>query len=361
MSEPLEVVTPIRVLIVDDSSSIRCLLSEILSSDPEIQVVGVAPDAYIARNKLISLAPDLMILDVEMPKMDGITFLKKVMQHFPTPTIIFSSITKGNTELVAKAYEAGALEVVEKRAVDSPEKIQELARDFISLIKSLTRSKSKLLTKRKLTVRGEYKNDREEGTPSSYSPILAIASSTGGTEALKVFLSQMPNDLPGTLIVQHMPPMFTKTYAQSLQSLCSFEVKEAEDGDQVVAGRVLLAPGNYHMELDRRGAQYYVTLHQHSKLHGVRPAADFLMRSVARYAGPNSIGVVLTGMGRDGADGLLSMKRAGSFNIAQDENTSVVFGMPKAAIDLAAIHRTLPLERIADEVMKHFRYKMKAS
>lgn len=191
------------------------------------------------------------------------------------------------------------------------------------------------------------------------SPILAIASSTGGTEALKVFANAYRS--PGTLIVQHMPQMFTKSYAESLQSFCSFEVKEAEEGDQVVPGRVLLAPGDYHMELDRRGARILFHFISTRKLHGVRPAADYLMRSVAKYAGPNAIGVVLTGMGRDGADGFVVMKRAGSYNIAQDENTSVVFGMPKAAIDLFAVHRTLPLERLADEVMKQFHHKQRVS
>ncbi len=353
----------VRVLIVDDSATIRAMLSEVLSSDPEIEVVGSAPDAYIARNKLISLTPDVMILDVEMPKMDGITFLKKVMEHFPTPTIIFSGIAKENSELVAKSYEAGALEVVEKVSVDQVHKLKELAQDLISKIKAISNAKSKLSSSRlqKLEHYRTSTHKPEWSQKGHASPILAIASSTGGTEALKVFLSQMPADLPGTLIVQHMPQMFTKSYAESLQSFCSFEVKEAEEGDQVVPGRVLLAPGDYHMELDRRGAQYFVSLHQHSKLHGVRPAADYLMRSVAKYAGPNAIGVVLTGMGRDGADGLLAMKRAGSYNIAQDENTSVVFGMPKAAIDLFAVHRTLPLERIADEVMKQFHHKQRVS
>lgn len=345
----------IRVLIVDDSSVIRTLLTKVLSSDPGIEVVGTAPDPYFARDKLVELKPDVMTLDIEMPKMDGITFLGKVMQHSPVRTLVFSSLSTKNSAMALKAMEAGAVDVMAKPAIDVTKGLSTLSVEIISRVKMVARAH--LLTKQK-TVHNEIVNKPKlsgAALQKTTHQIIAIASSTGGTEALKEVLPYLPEDLPGMVIVQHMPPVFTKTYADSLNRICPFEVKEAEDGDRVIPGRALIAPGNYHMEISRSGAQYFVKLHQEPMIHGVRPAADFLMKSVAKYAGANAVGVVLTGMGKDGADGLLSMKNAGSYNIAQDEESCVVFGMPKAAIDVNAIHRVLPLDKIATDIIAQIR------
>jgi two-component system chemotaxis response regulator CheB len=345
----------IRVLIVDDSSIIRNLLTRLLSSDPGIEVVGTAPDPYVAREKIVALRPDVMTLDIEMPRMDGVTFLGKVMEHLPVRTVVISSLSTQGSETALRALEAGAIEVLAKPAMDVTRSLGEMAVEVIRAVK--TAAQAKLVARSPSAASGLVKCPRSAPTSMARTThqILAIASSTGGTEALKVLLPMLPSDLPGTLIVQHMPPVFTKTYADHLQNLCPFEVKEAEDGDRVVPGRVLIAPGNFHMELSRSGAYYYAKLHQEAPLHGVRPAADYLMRSVARCAGANALGVVLTGMGRDGAEGLKEMKAAGSLNIAQNEETCVVYGMPKAAVDAGAIHQVLPLERIAAELIRLFR------
>jgi len=369
----------IRVLIVDDSSIVRTLLTKLLSADPGIEVVGTAPDPYFARDKLIELKPDVMTLDIEMPRMDGVTFLEKVMQHFPVRTIIISSLSLKGSELALRALEAGAVDVMTKPAIDVSQSLLALGEEIRQRVKVAANVNLDRLIERKnnvrpaetSTVKAQSSAVRALGQLPSHvtgqalsrttHQILAIASSTGGTEALKELLPKLPSDLPGTVIVQHMPPVFTKTFADSLQKICPFEVKEAENGDRVIPGRALLAPGNFHMELTRSGAFYYVRLHQEPSLHGVRPAADYLMKSVAKVAGNNAIGVVLTGMGKDGAEGLLSMKQAGSYNIAQDENSCVVFGMPKVAIDLGAIHIVSPLNKISALLFEQFRVRMGAA
>jgi two-component system chemotaxis response regulator CheB len=344
-------VKKIRVLIVDDSSIIRTLLTKILSSDNDIEVVGTAPDPFIARDKIVSLKPDVMTLDIEMPKMDGVTFLGKVMQHFPIRTIVISSLSVAGSESALKALEAGAVDVVAKPAIDVTKSLEDLGAEIIQRVKMAARAK---LIKKVVLQKPKVLTSTSALARTTHQ-ILAIASSTGGTEALKVLLPSLPSDLPGTVIVQHMPPVFTKAYAQHLQQICPFEVKEAEQGDRVIPGRVLLAPGNYQMELNRSGAQYFVELNQKPALHGVRPAADLLMNSVAKFAGSNAIGVVLTGMGKDGAEGLLKMKQAGSFNIAQNEDTCVVFGMPKVAIELKAIDLVCDLDEIAGHVIERIK------
>lgn len=347
----------IRVLLVDDSAVIRTMLQKILSSDPEIEVVGTAPDPYVGRDKLVTLKPDVMILDIEMPKMDGITFLTKVMEHFPTRTIIFSSLSLERSEVALKCLEVGAIDTMAKPAIDVTKGVMEFKDELIAKVKMV--AKSKLPTKKpasslqSLVAKNVVKTPPQSGALlKTTHQILAIASSTGGTEALKVLLAGLPADIPGTVIVQHMPAVFTKTYAQHLNTMFPFEVKEAEDGDKVLPGRVLIAPGDYHMEIVRSGGYYNVKLHQQPALHGVRPAADYLLRSVAHYAGSNAVGVVLTGMGKDGAQGLAEMRKAGSFNIAQNEETCVVYGMPKVAVEYGAIDKVLPLDRISEEILK---------
>lgn len=341
----------IRVLIVDDSAVIRTLLQKILSSDEEIEVVGTAPDPYAGRDKLVTLKPDVMILDIEMPKMDGITFLAKVMEHFPTRTIIFSSLSLERSEVALKCLEVGAIDTMPKPAIDVSKGMMEFQDELISRVKMA--AKARLPEKKSNeTPKSPVQKVKTDALIRTTHQILAIASSTGGTEALKKVLAGLPADIPGTVIVQHMPAVFTKTYAQHLNEMFPFEVKEAEDGDRILPGCVFIAPGDYHMEIVRSGGYYSIKLHQQPSLHGVRPAADYLMRSVARYAGTNAIGLVLTGMGKDGAQGLVEMKKAGSYNIAQNEETCIVFGMPKVAIEYGAIDKVLPLEDIAKEILK---------
>ncbi|UXR64208.1 chemotaxis response regulator protein-glutamate methylesterase [Bdellovibrio bacteriovorus] len=342
----------IRVLIVDDSAVIRKLLEKIFSTCPDIEVVGTASDPYIARDKLVALKPDVMTLDVEMPRMDGISFLEKVMQHFPTRTIIFSSLAKTGSETYLRALEAGAIEIMEKPSIDVSQSLESLSQSIIEKVKAVSKARINPVKMTVPTGAAVVKKPTTSLARTTHQ-LLAVASSTGGTEALKVFLSGMPADIPGTLVVQHMPPGFTKSFAENLNKLFPFEVKEAEEGDQVVPGRVLIAPGNYHMEITRSGAFYYVKLHQGPALHSVRPAADYLMKSVAKYVGKNAMGVVLTGMGKDGAEGLLEMKNAGAYTVAQNEETCVVYGMPAAAVALGAADKILPLDRIAGDLLNH--------
>lgn len=347
---------PIKVLVVDDSSVMRILLTRLLSESSEFQVVGAAPDPYVAREMILEKRPDVIVLDIEMPRMDGITFLKKIMDHHPIRTLIFSSLSTKNSEVALSALEAGAIDVMAKPVIEIAEGLRTIASELRERVSAVARAR---LPEKKSP--GEAARlaarPRSSVPPQALSQtthqVLAVAASTGGTEALKEFIPLLPSNLPGTVIVQHMPPVFTKTYANTLQKLCSFEVKEAEDGDKIYPGRALIAPGNFHMEIVRQGGFYHVRLHQQPTLHGVRPAADYLFRSVAQYAGANAVGVVLTGMGKDGAAGLKEMRDAGAFTVAQDEKSCVVFGMPKAAIEIDAAEVISPLKDIASVVMKH--------
>ncbi len=345
----------IRVLIVDDSAVIRKLLDKIVSSAPDMEVVGTAMDPYIARDKLLQLKPDVMTLDVEMPRMDGISFLERVMQHFPTRTIIFSSLAKTGSETYLRALEAGAIEILEKPSIDVTQGLERLAQTIQEKIREVAKARINPITK--FVPQENVVKSNPTAMSRTTHQLIAVASSTGGTEALKVFLSGMPADVPGTLIVQHMPPGFTKSFADNLNKMFPFEVKEAQDGDLVGPGKVLIAPGNYHMEIVRSGAFYHVKLHQGPTLHSVRPAADYLMKSVAKYVGKNAMGVVLTGMGKDGAEGLLEMKNAGAYTIAQNEKTCVVYGMPAAAVALGAAHEVLPLPDIAGKLISYVNKK----
>ena len=341
----------IRVLIVDDSAVIRSLLTKILSEDPEIEVVGVAPDPFAARTQLLEKKPDVMTLDVEMPKMDGITFLSKVMEHFPTRTIILSSLTVAGAPTVLRALDAGAMEVMAKPAIDVTRSMAQIAEELRNKVKSVARAP--MPTHRKpvsLTRKVGAALDR-----TTHS-ICAIAASTGGTEALKEVIPYLPAGFPGTAVVIHMPPMFTKTYSESVQKMTPhLEVREARDGDRLVPGLVLFAPGNFHMEVHRSGAHYIIKLHQQAPMHGVRPAADYLMKSVAHAAGANAIGAVLTGMGKDGAEGLLAMRNAGAWTLTQTEDTCVVYGMPREADALKASCASVPLDQIADHLVARVR------
>lgn len=343
----------IKVLIVDDSAVIRKLFSKIVSMCSDMELVGTAPDPYVAREKLVELKPDVMTLDVEMPRMDGLSFLERVMQFMPTRTLVISSLAKAGSETALRALELGAIDVVEKPSLDVTKSLEEMSQKIVEKIRMAAKARLQPRTASEISRMVKPKLSPTALAKTTHQ-LLAIASSTGGTEALKVLLQGLPPDLPGTVVVQHMPAGFTKTYADSLNSRCPFEVKEAQDGDKVMPGRVLLAPGNFHMELTRDGAYYHVKLHQEPMLHGVRPAADYLMKTVAKYAGSNAMGVVLTGMGKDGAAGLLEMKKAGAYNIAQSEKTCVVYGMPGAAVAAGAVDSILDLDKIAADLCAQF-------
>lgn len=328
----------IKVLVVDDSALVRKVLSQLINQESDMEVVGTAPNPFIARDKIVKLKPDVLTLDIEMPKMDGLTFLKKLMQHFPIPAIIVSSVTKKGCKVSLKALELGAVEVVPKPGEAYSVKSIEL--DLLKAIRSAANANVKKI----------ILDANQNFTPvkiKTTKKILAIGSSTGGTEALKKVLLKMPKDCPPTVCVQHMPAAFTKAFAERLNNACAMEVKEAENGDVVSLGKVLIAPGDYHMLLKRDGARYYVKIKKGPRVWYQRPAVDVLFNSVADNAAENSVGVILTGMGKDGATGLSRMKNAGAVNIAQDENSCVVFGMPKAAIDLGCIDYVEDINDIA--------------
>jgi two-component system chemotaxis response regulator CheB len=341
----------IKVLVVDDSAVVRKVFAEELSREHGIEVVGTAPDPYVARDKIVRLKPDVLTLDIEMPRMDGLTFLKKLMQYYPLPVIIVSSLTKKGSKLALEALTLGALEVIAK-----PSASYSVGDMSVQLA-----DKIRAVAKVKVTARsgnGENPNESAPSRPVSKAlatttnKIIAIGASTGGTEALRAILTSMPPNAPGILVVQHMPANFTTSFAERLDGLSEMSVKEAEDGDGVINGRVLIAPGNFHMLLKRSGARYFVQVKDGPMVHHQRPSVDVLFKSVADYAGENSLGVILTGMGADGAAGLLKMRQAGARTIAQDEQSCIVFGMPKEAIKMGAAEAVIPLNAIAQKTLQ---------
>ncbi len=322
----------IKVLIVDDSAIVRKVFSEELSRENGIEVIGTAPDPYVARDKIVLLKPDVITLDIEMPRMDGLTFLRKLMKYYPLPVIIVSSLTAKGSRIAMDALDYGALEVISKpstaysvgdMSVQLADKIRAVAGVNVASLNKGRALKPDVSTKVTLA---------STSLAATTNKIIAIGASTGGTRALEVVLTKMPVNSPGIVVVQHMPAHFTTSFAARLNELCEMKVKEAEDGDSVVNGQVLIAPGNYHMLLKRSGARYYVNVKNGPMVHHQRPAVDVLFKTVAKYVGANAVGVVLTGMGADGAAGILTMKEAGAKTIAQDEKSCVVFGMPKEAI-----------------------------
>lgn len=336
----------IRVLVVDDSALVRDILVRELARDPEIEVVGSAPDPYVARDKIVELKPDVITLDVEMPRMDGLTFLRKLMRHFPLPVIVVSSLTQKGGEIALEALDSGAVEVMCKPGAAYT--VGDLSVELIDKIKAASRVQ---VTKRtgaetKLTQRPRL------AMTQTTNKVLAIGASTGGTEALASVLSALPSNAPGTCVVQHMPEHFTRSFANRLNDLCAMEVKEAENGDTVSPGKVLIAPGNFHMLLKRSGAIYFVEVKSGPLVTRHRPSVDVLFKSVARFAGRNAVGVLMTGMGADGADGLLEMKKQGAATIAQDEASCVVFGMPKEAIERGAADHVVPLAKIPAKMLQ---------
>jgi len=350
--------TKLKVLIVDDSATVRQVLKGILESDPDIEVMGVASDPYVAVEHIKAEIPDIITLDIEMPRMDGLTFLDKIMAQHPIPVVVCSTLAGAGSDAAMAALEKGAVEIIAKPKLGAREFFEESRLRICDVVKSAARARvSKARPARpavapKLTADAVLPKPPSKALVQTTETVVAVGASTGGTEALRDFLEAMPLDAPGIVIVQHMPEEFTARFAQRLNQTCRITVKEATENDSVIRGQALIAPGNRHMLLKRSGARYYVELRDGPLVSRHRPSVDVLFRSAARYGGRNVIGVIMTGMGDDGARGMLEMKQAGAFNIAQDEASCVVFGMPAEAIKGGAVDRVMPLDSIAPEVVR---------
>lgn len=339
----------IRVLIVDDSAVVRKVFTEELSKQPDIEVVGSAPDPYVARDKIVHLQPDVITLDIEMPRMDGLTFLRKLMKYFPLPVIIVSSLSKAGGAVALEAMDSGAIDVICKPG--EAYSVGDMSEQLAEKIRGAARVRMSDLAAWSKIKRPHGVLTAKRSLSQSTHKVIAIGASTGGTEAIKEVLVRLPPTTPGIMIVQHMPANFTTSFAERLDSLCQIKVKEAEDGDSVLPGHALVSPGNYHMVMRRSGARYYVNIKGGPLVCHQRPAADVLFNSVAAYGGANVIGVILTGMGKDGAQGMLKMHEAGAKTIAQDEASCVVFGMPKEAIAAGGVDKVVPLDDIAQGIL----------
>jgi len=341
----------IKVLIVDDSAIVRKIFQQELSSDPEINVVGAAPDPYVARDMIVQLKPDVITLDMEMPRMDGITFLRKLMRYFPLPIIVVSSLTQQGSDLALEALDSGAIEVMCKPG--SAYTVGDMAYELINKVKAAANIDVKKHIAPNLGKKG--KSISLTDLARTTNQIIAIGASTGGTVALEYILSELPHNMPGIIITQHMPKYFTKSFADRLNSRSKLRIKEAEDGDSVTSGVALIAPGDRHMLLKRSGARYYVNVKDGPLVNRHKPSVDVMFKSVAQTAGKNALGVILTGMGGDGARGMLEMKEAGALTIAQDEASCVVFGMPKVAIDLGGVDTIASLESMSATIIRKLR------
>ena len=347
---------------MDDSATVRQTLAAVLEADPDIEVLGVASDPFIAASRIRDEVPDVITLDVEMPRMDGITFLRKLMAQHPIPVVMCSSLVEAGSETLMQALEAGAVDIILKPKVGVGEHLSEARDRICEAVKGAaqarvgrTRTRSPAPTlepSRKLTADAMLPPARVGAMARTTETIICIGASTGGTESLREVLEALPADAPGIVIVQHMPEKFTASFAKRLDTLCQVKVKEAEDGDAVLRGHVLIAPGNLHTMIERSGARYHVSVKEGPLVSRHRPSVDVLFRSAAGAVGPNAVGVIMTGMGDDGARGLEEMKTAGAFTIAQDEATSIVFGMPKEAIARGCVDRIVPLHQLAREIQK---------
>ena len=343
----------IKVLVIDDSAVIRTLLTEILNGAGDIEVIGTAQDPLFAKSKLLSLQPDVITLDVEMPRMDGLTFLEELMRTNPLPVLMISSLTLKACDTTLRALELGAVDYVTKPSIDVTHGVEVLAAEIIAKVRIAAKARI-----RRPALAGGIAAPVASAPPVSKTSaldttrmattdkLIAIGASTGGTQAITEVITQLPSSVPGIVIVQHMPPVFTKSYAERLNSMSRINVKEAEHGDRILRGTAFIAPGGRHMSIRRDGAMYYLELSDGPPVNYVKPAVDILFRSVARFAGKNALGVILTGMGEDGARGLKEMREHGALTMAQDEASCVVFGMPKRAIEMEAVDRVLPLSQI---------------
>jgi two-component system chemotaxis response regulator CheB len=355
---------PIRVLIVDDSAAVRAALSGIIDEAPDLEVMGTAGDPIIAAQRIQQEVPDVIILDVEMPRMDGLTFLRRIMAQRPIPVVICSTLAEEGSETLLQALEAGAVEVIAKPRIGTAQFLKESTVRVHDALRAAARARPGRRTaapgmrqvERKLTADAMLPPPSSRALARTTERIVCVGASTGGTEALAAVLTALPADSPGIVIVQHMPERFTAAFARRLDGLCSIDVKEAEDGDAVLPGRALIAPGNRHTLLTRSGARYCVSVKDGPLVSRHRPSVDVLFRTAAQYAGRNALGIIMTGMGDDGARGLLEMRKAGASTLAQDESTCVVFGMPKEAIALGAAQRVVPLDRIPREIAEARRW-----
>ncbi len=347
---------PIRVLVVDDSALVRRILSESLSRHEDIDVVGTATDPYVARERIVQLQPDVITLDIEMPRMDGLSFLSKLMRHFPLPVVVVSSLTPQNSETALRALALGAVEVIGKpgSALSAGDLGEELARAVRAASQARVVKRAEPAA---AAASSTVFNDGASGAAvgiaalNATNKIIALGASTGGTIALEQLLRRFPVDAPGTVIVQHMPEQFTRSFAKRLDQLCAMRVQEAKDGDHVVPGLALVAPGGKHLVVQASGSRWVARVKDGPKVHHQRPAVDVLFQSVARSAGRNAVAALLTGMGADGAKGMLMMREAGAFTVAQNEETCVVYGMPREAVKLDAAVQVLPLDRIAEALL----------
>ncbi|XXG31661.1 MAG: chemotaxis response regulator protein-glutamate methylesterase [Ferrovum myxofaciens] len=341
----------IRVLIVDDSALIRAILTEVVSSFPDLEAVGAAAHPLQARDMIKALNPDVLTLDVEMPKMDGLTFLERLMRLRPMPVLMISSMTERGSEVALNALELGAVDFIAKPKLDVASGLQGYAEEIAGKIRMAFHARASSCIHGQSTV----SSVSHSGKFSGPEKVVLVGSSTGGTEALKVFLEPMPADAPAILITQHMPEAFTKSFAARLNGLCRMNVKEAEEGERVLSGHVYVAPGHSHLRVTRNGAGYMLRLGGDAPVNHHRPSVDVLFQSAVQSVGANGLVVLLTGMGRDGAQGMLQMRQAGAYTIAQDEATSVVYGMPRAAVEVGAVDEVLPLGAIARRVLEHLR------
>lgn len=344
---------PIKVMLVDDSAVVRQTIREVLSTDPEIDVIEACQDPYIAAQKLRNVIPDVIVLDVEMPRMDGITFLQKIMSQHPIPVIICSTLVEKGAETTLKALEYGAVDIIQKPTIGTKKFLEEARVLLIDAVKAAAKVNIKQLAKRKREVAPKLTADavlsgvNGKAMSKTTEKIIVIGASTGGTEAVRTVLEAMPQDSPGIVVVQHMPQGFTRSFADRLNDLCKINVKEAEDGDSILRGHALIAPGNFHTLVKRSGARYHVEVREGPLVSRHRPSVDVLFRSTAKYAGKNAVAAILTGMGDDGAAGMKELHDTGAFTIAQDEKTCVVYGMPAVAVKLGGVDISLPLEQIA--------------
>lgn len=340
----------IKVLVVDDSAVVRQVMSDILNREPGIRVIGTAPDPIFALERMSREWPDVITLDVEMPRMDGVTFLRKIMAERPTPVVICSSLAQAGAETTMQALAAGAISIITKPTLGLKDFLRESSNDVVAAVRAAATARLRNLASSPATRAAAGTNGgpvSAHAMTKTTESVIAIGTSTGGTQALEALLTALPPTVPGIVIVQHMPEKFTASFAARLNGLCEIDVFEAKDGQRVVPGRALIAPGGRHMLLKRSGAQYHVEIVDGPVVNRHRPSVDVLFRSVAKYAGRNALGVILTGMGDDGARGLKEMREAGARTIAQDEETCIVYGMPKEAVKLGAVERSLPIQHIA--------------
>lgn len=349
----------IKVLVVDDSAVVRQSLGDIINNEPDMTLIGTAADPIIAATKIAKQRPDVITLDVEMPRMDGLTFLQKIMSQHPIPVVICSSLTEKGAATTLKAMQYGAVEIVNKPRSGARQFFEESRIRICDAVRAASIARLRKISDLSLKVEPKLTADVILSRSSiaienldTTQKVVVVGASTGGTEALRVFLQSLPYDAPGIVIVQHMPEHFTAAFAKRLDSICKVSVKEAENNDTVIQGRALIAPGNFHVLLKRSGARYYVALKDGPLVSRHRPSVDVLFRSTARYAGSNAVGLIMTGMGDDGAKGMLEMKQAGAQTFAQDEASCVVFGMPKEAIKLGGVDTVLPLDKCPAAVLK---------